>query len=59
MYQVFKDGRTSIRRTFDTYEAGRQAARKLCRNSTLWVFGRAFTSNPTISFHGYSVRKVA
>lgn len=60
MYAVFKDGRSSIRRTFATYEAARQAARKLCRKEPMWNFLRLNRNdNPPIgAFFGYSVRKI-
>ena len=66
MYQVFKNGKTSIKTPFTTYEKARQAVRKLIRRQypvggpsvpTLQaVFG--WTSNPQIGDFGYSIKKV-
>ena len=60
MYQVLKDGRSSIRRTFATYEAARQATRKLIRKEPIWSFLRLNRNdNPPIgAFFGYSIRKI-
>ena len=66
MYQVFKNGKTSIKTTFTSYEKARQAVRKLIRqtypvNTTkpvpfAGVLG--WTSNPQIGDFGYSIKKV-
>ena len=66
MYQVFKNGKTSIKTTFTSYEKARQAVRKLIRQTypvntkksmpIVAVIG--WTSNPQIGDFGYSIKKV-
>lgn len=59
MYQVFKNGRSSIRRTFVSYEQARQAARKLARTTREWTdIHSLFDGNPVLNWFGYSIKKI-
>ena len=55
MYKLYKHGRRYGNKLFESYEAGRQYARKLARAT----FPRSplDTSNPMISDYGFSVKR--
>lgn len=59
MYQVTRYGKSSIRRTFATYEAARQAARKLARQTATWQVALSLLDgNPSLRDFGFSVKKI-
>lgn len=63
-YQVFKNGRKSIRKLFTSYNSARSAARRKIRkeasvNERLWVqFGVGDITSPNIGDFGYSIKQV-
>lgn len=58
MYTIFKNNKRNTRKIYETYEAARQAVRKLIRrNDGRW---KALTrgNNPAYTVFGYSIRAV-
>ena len=58
-YAVFKHGKRSFRRTFETYDAARCAVRKWIRTTNFFYSPELDKySNPNLNFFGYSIRKI-
>ncbi len=60
MFQIFKNGKKTVRKTFTKYDDARCYVRKLIRKtSPIYTPFCDLYSNPNLSEHGYSIRNVA
>lgn len=59
MYAIFKNGKKTVRRLFDSYEQARQYARKLARKADVYKVYLEWSSNPALGLDfGYSIKRV-